>query len=415
MNLELFIAKRIHFEKKGERNVPRPIVRIVMNGIVVSLTVMLIAVGILNGFKAEVREKLIGFGSHIQISSSVSNQTYETQPIQIGNDIIDSLKHLPDVKHAQRFATQPCILKVGDVIQGCVLKGIDHDYEWSFFRNNLKEGDLFQVNDTATTNQTIISKKIAELLGLKVGDSYLSYFIIDGKVRARQLNVSGIYETGFQDYDKLFIMGDIKHVRKLNNWDDEQCSGVEVIINDFKQLDKAQEEAFSVIGNRYDNNGNYYLMRTIKQINPQIFSWLDLLNTNVVIILVLMALVAGFTIISGLLILILERTNMIGLMKAMGATNKSIWKIFFYHAFFLIGKGIIIGNIIGIAVCYLLQNHQIIPLNADDYYVDFVPARLELAHIIIVNICTIVVSAAILHIPTNIIAKISPIKSIKFD
>lgn len=415
MNLELFIAKRIHFEKKGERNVPRPIVRIVMNGIVVSLTVMLIAVGILNGFKTEVREKLIGFGSHIQISSSVSNQTYETQPIEISPSIIDSLGDLPEVKHAQPFATQPCILKVGNVIHGCVLKGVDKDYEWEFFRNNLKDGKLFPISDTATTNQTIISKKIANLLNLKVNDTYHAYFIIGGKVRARQFTVSGIYETGFLDYDKLFIVGDIKHVKKLNGWEEDQCSGVEVIINDFDHLEKAQEQVFGIIGNRYDKNGNYYLMRTIRQINPQIFSWLDLLNTNVVIILVLMTLVAGFTIISGLLILILERTNMIGLMKAMGASNKSIWKIFFYHAFFLIGKGIIIGNIIGIAVCYLLQNHQIIPLNADDYYVDFVPARLELAHIIIVNICTIVVSAAILHIPTNIIAKISPIKSIKFD
>lgn len=415
MNLELFIAKRIHFEKKGEKNVPRPIVRIVMNGIAVSIMVMLIAVGILNGFKAEVREKLIGFGSHIQISSSVSNQTYETQPIQINPSTIDSLNSLPEVRHAQSFATQPCILKAGDIIQGCVLKGIDKDYEWSFFRNNLKEGELFSVNDTATTNQTIISRKLANLLELKLNDKYLAYFIIGGKVRARQLTVSGIYETGFLDYDKLFIIGDIKHVRKLNGWEDDQCSGVEILINDFNQLDIAQEEVFDVVGNQYDNNGNYYLMKTIKQINPQIFSWLDLLNTNVVIILVLMTLVAGFTIISGLLILILERTNMIGMMKAMGATNKSIWKIFFYHTFFLIGKGILIGNVVGITVCYLLQKHQILPLNADDYYVSFVPAHLNLTHIIIVNICTILVSAAILHIPTNIIAKISPIKSIKFD
>ena len=415
MNLELFIAKRIHFEKKGEKNVPRPIVRIVMNGIAVSIMVMLIAVGILNGFKAEVREKLIGFGSHIQISSSVSNQTYETQPIQVNPSTIDSLNSLPEVRHAQSFATQPCILKVGDVIQGCVLKGIDKDYEWSFFRNNLKEGELFTVNDTATINQTIISKKIANLLALNVNDKYLAYFIIDGKVRARQFTVSGIYETGFLDYDKLFILGDIKHVRKLNGWEDDQCSGVEVLINDFNRLDIAQDQVFDVVGNQYDNNGNYYLMKTIRQINPQIFSWLDLLNTNVVIILALMTLVAGFTIISGLLILILERTNMIGMMKAMGANNKSIWKIFFYHTFFLIGKGILIGNVVGITVCYLLQKHQILPLNADDYYVSFVPAHLNLTHIIVVNICTILVSAAILHIPSNIIAKISPIKSIKFD
>lgn len=415
MNLELFIAKRIHFDKKGEKNIPRPIVRIAANGMAVSLMVMLIAIGILNGFKTEVREKLIGFGSHIQISSSISNQTYETQPIKIGQSIIDSLMNLPEVKHAQRFATQPCILKVGDVIHGCVMKGIDNEYDWNFFRTNMKEGDVLQLNDTSTSNQTVISKKIANVLGLQLNDKFLSYFIIDGKVRARQFTVQGIYETGFLDYDKIFIIGDINHIKKLNDWNDEQCSGVEVLINNFENLNLAQQQVFDVLGNQYDEDGNFYLMKTIKQINPQIFSWLDLLNTNVVIILVLMTLVAGFTIISGLLILILERTNMIGILKAMGATNKNIGKIFFYHAFFLIAKGMLIGNIVGIGICHLLQNYAIIPLNADDYYVSSVPARLDIWQIVIVNVATILVSAAILHIPTKFISKISPIKSIKFD
>lgn len=415
MNLELFIAKRIHFDKKGEKNIPRPIVRIAANGMAVSLMVMLIAIGILSGFKTEVREKLIGFGSHIQISSSFSNQTYETQPIKIGQATIDSLIRLPEVKHAQRFATQPCILKVDDVIHGCVMKGIDTNYDWEFFQNNLKEGEILQLNDTTTSNQTVISKKTANLLGLKLNDKFLAYFIIDGKVRARQFTVQGIYETGFLDYDKIFIIGDINHIKKLNDWEEDQCSGVEVLIKDFDNLDIAQQQVFDVIGNQYDEEGNFYMMKTIKQINPQIFSWLDLLNTNVVIILVLMTLVAGFTIISGLLILILERTNMIGLLKAMGATNKNIGRIFFYHAFFLIAKGMIIGNIVGIGICHLLQNYAIIPLNADDYYVSSVPARLDVWQIIIVNVATILVSAAILHIPTKFISKISPIKSIKFD
>lgn len=415
MNLELFIAKRIHFDKKGDRTIPRPIVRIAENGVIVSLMVMLVAIGILNGFKTEVREKLIGFGSHIQISSSVSNQTYETQPIQITDGTLDSLRAMPSVAHAQRFATQPCILKNGDVVQGCVLKGVDKDHDWDFFQSNLKEGEVFSLNDTITSNSTFISKKIANLMGLKVGDKYLTYFIIDGKVRARQFIVSGIYETGFLDYDKLFILGDINHIKKLNGWEEEQCSGVEILINDFDKLEEAEQEVFEVIGNKYDKNGNYYLKRTIRQINPQIFSWLDLLNTNVVIILVLMTLVAGFTVISGLLILILERTNMIGILKAMGAQNNSIKKIFHYDAFLLIGKGMLIGNILGIGICLLLKNYDIIPLNADDYYVSSVPAKLQLWHIIVVNICTLLVSAVILHIPTKIIAKISPIKSIKFD
>lgn len=415
MNLELFIAKRIHFDQQGEREVPRPIVKIATNGVAVSLMVMLVAIGILSGFKSEVREKLIGFGSHIQISSSVSNQTYETQPVQVSDGLIDSLSKLPNVKHVQRFATQPCILKVGDVVHGCVLKGVDEGYDWNFFRDNLKEGCVLNLNDSISSNGTVISKKIANILGLKLHDKYLSYFIIDGKVRARQLVVDGIYESGFIDYDKLFILGDIHHVLKLNGWQEDRCSGVEILTDDFDRLEVAQESVFDVVGNRYDSDGNYYLMRTIKQINPQIFSWLDLLNTNVVIILILMTLVAGFTIISGLLILILERTNMVGLMKAMGATDRSIEKIFFYHAFFLIGKGMLIGNVVGVLICFLLQHYHIIPLNADDYYVSSVPAQLSFGHWLAVNICTILVAAAILQIPTKIIAKISPIKSIKFD
>ncbi len=415
MNLELFIAKRIHFDRQGEREVPRPIVRIATNGVAVSLMVMLVAIGILNGFKSEVRDKLIGFGSHIQISSSVSNQTYETQPIQFTDGLIDTLSKLPNIKHTQRFATQPCILKVEDVVHGCVLKGVDQGYDWDFFRENLKEGHVVQLSDSATSNGTVISRKIANLLGLHINDKYLAYFIIDGKVRARQLVVDGIYESGFLDYDKLFIVGDIRHVLKLNGWADDRCSGLEVMTEDFEQLDASQEQVFDVIGNRYDSDGNYYLMRSIKQINPQIFSWLDLLNTNVVIILVLMTLVAGFTIVSGLLILILERTNMVGLMKAMGATDRSIEKIFFYHAFFLIGKGMLVGNIIALLICFLLDRYNLIPLNADDYYVSSVPAQLTFVHWLAVNICTVLVAALILQIPTKIIAKISPIKSIKFD
>lgn len=415
MNLELFIAKRIHFDRQGERVVPRPIVRIATNGVAVSLMVMLVAIGILNGFKSEVRDKLIGFGSHIQISSSVSNQTYETQPIQFTDGLIDSLAGLPNIKHTQRFATQPCILKVDDVVHGCVLKGVDSGYDWDFFQGNLKEGHILQMSDSVTSNGTVISKKIANLLGLHLNDKYLAYFIIDGKVRARQLVVDGIYESGFLDYDKLFIVGDIRHVLKLNGWEEDQCSGVEILTDDFEQLDASQEQVFDVVGNRYDRDGKAYLMRTIKQINPQIFSWLDLLNTNVVIILVLMTLVAGFTIISGLLILILERTNMVGLMKALGATDRSIEKIFFYHAFFLIGKGMVIGNVIGVLICFLLDRYDIIPLNADDYYVSSVPAQLTFGQWLAVNLCTILVAALILQIPTKIIAKISPIKSIKFD
>ncbi len=415
MNFELFIAKRIHFSKKGDKMVSRPAVRIAIGGIATGLAVMILAVAIVIGFKQEVRNKLIGFGSHIQISASFNNQTYETEPITVDSLLIEKIAAVPDIKHVQLFATQPGIIKTEENFQGIVLKGVDKDFDWNFFKSNLIEGDIFQITDSVSEKKVIISQKLSDLLQLHVGDDFLTYFIIDGKVRVRPFTVEGIYSTGFNDYDKLFIIGDIKHIRRLNGWKENQVGGIEILINDYENLEKAYEEVFDVTGNRFDQHGSSYILRTIKQINPQIFSWLDLLDINVVIILILMTLVAGFTIISGLLILILERTNMIGILKALGANNWSIRKIFLYHSYFLVGKGMIIGNIIGLLICFIQNYFNIIHLDPNTYYVNTVPIHLTVSSILLINIGTLIASILMLTGPSYIITKISPAKSIKFE
>ena len=305
--------------------------------------------------------------------------------------------------------------KVNGNFQGVVLKGIDKDYDWTFFENYLIAGEIFQINDSSSTNQTLISKKIADLLLLEVGDKFFTYFIIDGKVRVRPFMVSGIYTTGFSDYDKIFIIGDIKHIRKLNKWEEDECSGIEIEVNDFSLIEDVQESLFNIIGNRTDEAGNYYMMKSIQQINPQIFGWLDLLNTNVVIILILMIAVASFTMISGLLILILDRTNMIGILKALGATNHSVKKIFLYHTLLLVGKGMAWGNIIALTLTIVQKRFAILKLDPEMYYVDSVPIELSFLNILLVNIGTIIISYLVLRLSTHIITRIAPIKAIRFE
>lgn len=420
MNYELFIARKLFFSReKGEkqegRKMTNSITRLSVGGIAVSLVVMIIAVGVVIGFKQEVRNKIIGFGSHIQISASFANQTYETHPIQFDSTLISTLQRDPYVHHVQQVGMQPGILKVNDNFHGIVLKGIDKNYDWEFFKKNIKEGTIPNITDTATCNEILISQKVADLLQLKLEDKVHVYFVIDRKVRVRPMTVKGIYATGFSDYDNLLILGDIQHIRKLNGWESDQCSDLEIEIKDFNALDEAISSIYPIVGNRFDNKGNYYMIKSIKDINPQIFSWLDLLDMNVVIIFILMIAVACFTMISGLLILVLDRTNMIGILKAMGANNGSVQRMFLYIALFIVGKGMIIGNCLGLILCYLQKQFGIIKLNADIYYVDAVPIELSWFNVLLINIGVFAVSALVLRLSTYITTKISPTKAIRFE
>ncbi len=414
MNLELFIAKKIHFGEEAGRKATPPAIRIATIGIALGLAVMILSVAIVIGFKKEVRNKVIGFGSHIQVTNFDNNSSYQTVPIAVSDSLLAALAAHPDIRHVETFATKPGLLKTDTDFQGIVLKGVDRDYDWTFFRQNLKEGEIFRLDEKKRSPDVIISRYLSDLLGLKVGDSFLTYFV-DEDIRARKFHITGIYETGFADYDKLFVLADIRQVRRLNGWDDDQVSGIELLVNDYARLDQTSEDLYFELANQQDRNGNSFYVRSIKDLNPMIFSWLDVLDINVVVILVLMLAVAGFTMISGLLIIILERTNMIGILKALGQSNRSIRKVFLYVSFFLIGKGMLWGNIIGLAICFLQSQFRLLKLDSSIYYLDAVPIDLNVASFVLLNIGTLAISMLMMLGPSYLITKISPAKSIRFE
>ena len=375
---------------------------------------MILSVAIVIGFKKEVRNKVIGFGSHIQITNFDSNSSYESTPIAISDTLLQNLRAFPGIRHVESFATKPGILKTENDFQGIVLKGVDTDYDWTFFRNNLKEGNIISIDPDKNSTDVIISRYLADLLQLNVGDSFLTYFVQDN-VRARKFHIAGIYETGFLDYDKLFVIADIKQIRRLNGWEKDQVSGLELFVDNYDNLDQISEDLYFDLAEKQDRNGNTFYARSIKELNPMIFNWLDVLDINVVVILVLMLSVAGFTMISGLLIIILERTNMIGILKALGQNNTSIRHIFLYVSFFLIGKGMLWGNIIGVFLCLMQSHFKIITLDPSIYYLDAVPVDLNILSLVLLNIGTLCISMLMMLGPSYLITKIDPARSIRFE
>lgn len=414
MSLELFIAKKIHFSKEGGKQVTSPSVRIAIAGVALGLAAMILSVAIIIGFKKEVRNKVIGFGSHIQVANLDNNTSYETKPIAVSDSLLQALRSTSGISHVDAFATKPGILKTDDAFEGIVLKGIDENFDWTFFRNNLKEGVIFAVTPDTSSTDVLISKLLADKMGLKTGDSFFTYFIQEN-VRTRKFHITGIYDTGFQDYDRIFVIADIKQVQSLNDWEKDQVTGLELQVTNYDDLDQLAEDLYISLGEHEDRLGNTYYARSIKELNPMIFEWLGVLDMNVVVILVLLLAVAGFTMISGLLIIIIERTNMIGILKSLGEDNTSIRKIFLYVAFFLIGKGMLWGNVIGIVLCLLQSHFKILSLDPSVYYLDAVPIDLNILSLVLLNVGTLTVSMLMMLGPSYLITKINPAKSIRFE
>ncbi|HOW24733.1 MAG TPA: ABC transporter permease [Bacteroidales bacterium] len=406
MNLELFIANRI--VARGEPGFSRPVTRITILSIVLGLAAMIVSVAIVTGFQQQIRDKVIGFGSHIQITRYDSNISYEPEPVQMEEQYLEKIRGIIGVKHVQAFAIKAGIIKTEEQMEGVVLKGVGSDYDWSFFRPRIIEGSLFQVSDTGKTDDIILSKNLASRLELSVGQEVRMYFIIGNTTRGRKFRISGIYETGLEDFDNTYVLGDIGHIQKLNNWTPGQVSGYEVLIDRFRDMEDITQSVFNEIP--YDLDA-----MNIRQLYPQMFDWLKLQDMNVAIILILMVLVAGITMISTLLILILERTGMIGILKALGAANWSVRKIFLYNAVYLIGKGLLWGNIIGLGICLLQKHTGLIRLPQESYYVSVVPIHLDPWHIILLNIGTLVICTLMLVVPSYIIARIMPARAIRFN
>ncbi len=411
--VEYFIAKRIHFQQ-GKKNVSRPAVRIATIGIALGLAVMIISVAVVIGFKNEIRNKTIGFGGHIQITNFDNNNTYAMNPIKADKALIKKIASIDGVRHVEKFATKPGIIKTDSEFQGVVIKGVDADFDWDFFKSNLIEGRIIDVSHSTASKEVVLSKYMANLLSLKLGDSFFTYFIQD-QVRARKFKIVGIYSTNFIEYDKLFLIADMRQVQTLNDWDKDSFSGLEVLISNFDRIDEVGDAVYDATANKFNDKGAAYSTQTIKQINPQIFSWLDLLDMNVWVILFLMLAVSGFNMISGLLILILERTNMIGILKSIGATNWSVRKIFLYHSFFLIGKGMLWGNLIGLSLCGIQYFTGIVPLDPEAYYVATVPIYFNWLYIILLNVGVLIASLIMMIGPSYLITKINPAKIIRYE
>ena len=400
------IASRLYFSEEGKARTSRPAVRVALGGIIIGVVVMIVAICVVVGFKQEVQRKVAGFGSHIQVVNFDNNATYELQPVDISDSLINKLQGLHHVKKVSTFASKPGILKTDSAFQGIIFKGTDY---WEYFADNLVVGAL-----PTAANEVIISTVLASQLHLTIGDQILCYFVQES-LRVRKLYISGLYNTCMSEMDRMFVLGDIALVRQLNHWTETQASGIEVLVDDLKYLHEVADRVYFATANRLDEAGNAFYTQTLEQLNPQIFGWLDLLDMNVIIIILLMLCVSGFSIITGLIILILESVNLIGTLKALGANNQFVRRIFIYEAILLVGKGMVFGNIIGLGLVALQHFTRIIPLDAATYYVSYVPMAFPWGWLIILNLGVLAISWLVLLAPSAIVSQISPAKVMHFE
>ena len=415
MHFPLFIAKRLYSEQGDKRKVSRPAIHIATAGVAIGLAVMIISVCVVLGFKHTIRDKVIGFGSHIQVADFLTLQQMEQYPIVIDDSMIDVLKHIPDVAHVQRFAMKEGILKTDSDFLGVAFKGVGPDFDSTFIHNNMVEGSIPHFSDSVSHNQILISQLMADKLHLKSGQRIFAYFFDNNGVRTRRFTIAGIYQTNLKKYDETIVFTDLYTAVKLNGWESDQASGAELSVNNFDNLDMVESRVISKVKGTVDHYGETYSSATIKELNPQIFQWLDLMDLNVWIILALMLIVAGVTMISGLLIIILERTSMIGILKALGARNKTIRHTFMWFAVFIIGKGMLIGNILSLGLLALQQAFGIIKLDAQTYYVSTVPVEINALYIVALNVATLLISVFMLVAPSYLISHIHPAKSMRYE
>ena len=415
MSLSLFLAKRIYKDPQNKEQASRPAIRIATIGVAIGIIVMLLSTCIILGFKQTIKDKVVGFGGHIQVANFLTHQTTDSYPIIVNDSIKRVIKKIDGVQHVSTFALKQGILKTNTDFLGISFKGVTKDFDNSFITQHLISGKFPLFGTPESKKSIVISATIANKLNLKEGDKVFAYFIDDNDVRIRTFQVVGIYETNLSLFDNVTCFIDLQNVIKLNNWTNNQATGMEVTINNFDRLNEVSAQFVNKINRTVDAEGNTYSSQTIKELVPQIFSWLNLLDINVWIILSLMILVASVTMVSGLLIIILERTNMIGLLKALGAKNKVIRSTFLYFAFFIIVRGMIIGNSIAFLLLLIQKYMGVVKLDANIYYVSVVPVQLNIPIIVLINLATVIISILVLIIPSYLIAHIHPSKSIKYE
>ncbi len=417
MNFPLFIARRIYSDHiDDQQKVSKPAIRIAVAGVAIGLAVMIISVCVVLGFKHTIRDKVVGFGSHIQVANFYTLQSSAIdQPIAMGDSMMNVLKKTEGVKHVQRFAMKQGILKTDNDFLGVMFKGVGPEFDSTFIHKNMVEGSIPHFSDQQSTNRILISKDMANKLSVKAGDRIFAYFIGDGGVRTRRFTISGIYQTNLAQYDKTTCFCDLYTARKLNAWTDDMVTGAELTVNDFKQLSTTANYIINRVNRTQDQYGNTFSSKTIRELSPQIFSWLDLLDLNVWIILAIMTAVAVVTMISGLLIIILERTTMIGVLKALGARNSTVRHTFLWFAAFIIGKGLLIGDALALALILLQKFTGFAKLDPQTYYVDVVPVELDWMLIVALNVATMLISLFVLIAPSYLVSHIHPAKSMRYE
>lgn len=400
------IAQKLYFSDKNTDLASRPAIRVALGGIIIGILVMIISISVVVGFKQEIIQKVSGFGSHIQVVNFDNNSTYELKPICVSDSLLYMIQNLPHVAHVSTFASKPGIIKTDSAFQGIVFKGTDY---WDYFSKNIVDGGL-----PTAPNEVLISTELSKQMELHVGDGFLCYFIQDD-LRVRRLYIAGLYNTCMSEMDKVFVLGDISVVRRLNAWRDNQVSGIEVLVDDLRHLATITQDVYFATANRFDREGNTLYTQNLQQLNPNIFGWLDLLDMNVVIIIVLMLCVSGFSIVTGLIILILDSISLIGVLKALGADNQFVRRIFIYQAIMLIGKGMFWGNILGVGMCAIQYFTHVLPLDASSYYVSYVPTTFAWGWWLLLDLGTLLVSWLILLAPSAIVSQISPAKVMHFE
>ena len=414
MNLPYFIAKRIYSDQGDKRKVSRPVIRIATLGVGIGLAVMIVTVSVVLGFQHTIRDKVVGFGSHIQVQNIMTFNSTDRYPVCINDSMMQVLRGLKGVKHAERYAITQGILKTDEDFLGVMFKGIGPEYDMTFLQQHLVEGEIPVFSDTTNTNKLLVSRMIADKLKLSVGDKVYAYFI-DESVRTRRYTICGIYQTNMTRFDEALCLTDLYAAVKINGWEEDQVTGVELLVKDFEQLQLTEDDVIEKVNRSIDSYGQSISSQTIYEAYPQVFTWLDLLDINVWIILALMVCVAGFTMISGLLIIILERTQMIGVLKAIGARNKTIRHTFLWFAAFIIGQGLLLGNILGIGIILLQRTTGLITLDAQTYYVSEVPMEINIPLFVLLNIATLLISIFVLIAPSFLISHIHPAKSMRYE
>lgn len=408
MKIEQFIAFRLIKGKVGTKSkFSGPLYRISILAISLSVGVMIISLAVLNGFQHEITTKVIGFGAHIQLSKYDNNNSFEPQPIVVSSAYLHQVSKIPGVSKASLYAIKAGIVKAGDEMEGVILKGVGQNFDGTFFKKNLVSGALFNPGSKVKNDSILISKRFADKLNFKVNDNVIVYFI-QNPARVRKFTIAGIYNTGLEDFDNKYLLCDSRHIQKLNNWDSTQFAGIEVSIKDFAMLDKITTDINEIIPADW-------IASSIREQFPQLFDWLRLQDINVQVIIILMTLVAIVNMVTALIILILENTRLIGILKALGMNNNQLQKVFLYQVGALVGKGLLYGNVTALTLCLLQSHFHFITLDETSYYISYVPVQLNWSHVFFINLGTFFICSLSLLIPSKLVASISPVKAIRFS